>query len=505
MKWLKFWSKSDKELPGRKDAKDSEQLEMDFFCHLSYMAAIATSGIARGGLFDYAAGLPYASASYFKRVVFVAKAFNHDYAEACNIVGQATKEPAVKELLLRLSGALASGEDIAVFLERESQVFSESYGDRYERRLEVLRKWTDAYVALTMTAAIVTVMAVVTLMIGNITIGFIMALSVLTILVTISGAWLIQRSAPKETKVHSLAYRSREQNLARSVAKITLPAGGVVVLALLVMQANLGWAMLAAGIFLFPMGLISWIDDQKIDKRDFDMGGILRTFGGVSQAIGATVNEVMGRLDFRSMGNLQNEVTLLYNRLRAGINQTLCWDGFVGETGSEQVNRSVRIFRDAIELGGEPERVGNDASGFVMKVALLRAKRGLIAAGTTWLTIAMHAILITLVIFIQKTLVVFSGLVESIMPKGAEQGVLAADVMPSFGMFTSGSSAMGMLSFMVLVIVIVLSVSNAFAIYAVGGGHIYKLAFYLAIMMTISGAALVFIPLVVDMLFSGMA
>jgi len=120
---LKFWSKNDRK---SKDSFDSQLLDMDFFCQLTYMSAIATSGIARSGLFDYALKLPYISARYFKKINFVAKMFNHDYSQACRIVGEKTKEPEVKGLLLRLSGALDSGEDVANFMERESHIFSES-------------------------------------------------------------------------------------------------------------------------------------------------------------------------------------------------------------------------------------------------------------------------------------------------------------------------------------------------------------------------------------------
>ncbi len=62
----------------REKSFDPQLLAVDFFCQLSYMSAIATSGITRSGLFDYAAALPYISARYFKRAVFVARAFNHD-------------------------------------------------------------------------------------------------------------------------------------------------------------------------------------------------------------------------------------------------------------------------------------------------------------------------------------------------------------------------------------------------------------------------------------------
>ncbi len=499
MKWYKFWSKGDEDAS---KPVNSEILEMDFFCQLTYMAAIATSGISRTGLFQYAANLPYLSARYFQKANFVAKAFNHDYAEACRMVGQSTAEPEVKSLLLRLSGALSSGEDIAVFLERESQVFSDSYSNQYGRRLEVLKKWTDAYVAMIMTSAIVTVMSVVTMMIGNVTTGFILALSALTVIVTMAGAWLIYHTAPREIKVHSLPCRSKEQDMARAIVKITLPVIGIMIVAMAIMGIDIGWMMLSSGVLLFPLGFVSRKDDQNIEKRDMDIAGLLRTLGGVSQAIRATVSEAMGRLDFHSMGSLKEDVELLYTRLLAGISPDRCWERFVGETGSEQVNRSVRIFWDGVNLGGEPERVGNDASAFAMQISLLRAQRSIINSGMQWLAIAMHIILTGVVVFIYQTLVTFSSLVQEVAPEGGLTGVMPG--MQSFGLYGGGFAEMNLLHFMIIMIVVVLTLANAFAIYATGGGHIFKLSFYLAIMAVISGAALIFVPPAVNIMLTGM-
>jgi flagellar protein FlaJ len=497
---LKFWAKEDK-----KDTKgvDTELLDMDFFCQLSYMAAIATSGIARSGLIHRASQLPYMSARYFKKIDFVAKTFNRDYSEACRIVGEATKEPQAKALLLRLSGALSSGEDTASFLERESQIFSESYSNRYERRLETLRKWTDAYVAMVMTAAVVVVVAVVSIMIGSVTMGFIITISAFTILLTVAGAWLLHKFAPKEIKTHSLPYRSREQELVRKLAKFAIPTAGGVALIMLVMKTGLGWPMIAAGALLMPLGVISLLDDRKIDKRDNDIASFLRSLGGMSQAIGATITEAMGRLDFRSLGSLKDEVNLLYTRLLAGINPHLCWERFVGESGSEQVNRSVRIFQDGVTLGGEPERVGNDASSFAMKIALLRAKRGLVASGFSWLAIVMHLVITALVVFIYEILDTFSSFVTPMIP---EEG--AGEMMPPIftaGLFSGGSTDLNLLHFMVTLIIIVLTFVNAFAIYSTTGGHIFKLTFYLAITMAASGAAIVFVPNIVNTMFTTIA
>jgi len=124
-------------------------------------------------------------------------------------------------------------------------------------------------------------------------------------------------------------------------------------------------------------------DDRKVGKRDADVAAFLRSLGGVMQAIGATAAEAISRLDFRSLGILKQDVGLLHTRLLAGITPAACWDRFVCETGSELVNRSVRTFCDGISLGGEPQSVGNEASAYALKISLLRAQRGQIAAGFT--------------------------------------------------------------------------------------------------------------------------
>ena len=89
---------------------------------------------------------------------------------------------------------------------------------------------------------------------------------------------------------------------------------------MLVMKIDLGYMLLAASAFLFPVGFVAMTDDKKITQRDADISAFLRSLGGTMQAIGATAAEAMGRLDFRSLGILSEDVKLLYNRLLAGLN-----------------------------------------------------------------------------------------------------------------------------------------------------------------------------------------
>jgi len=482
----------------RKEGFDLQALDLDFFSQLTYMAAISTSGIARGGLFQYASRLPYIAARYFRKADFVARMFNHDYSRACQIIGEKTKETEVKALLLRLSGALSSGEGLPDFLERESEVFSESYENIYERRLEILRRWSDAYIALILTSALVTVMSVVSMMIGQVTAGFLLSLASMAIAVTIFGAWFMYHAAPRENRTHSLPYRSKEQNMARSIARITLAAGIVVFIFLVMNKVGLSWLMLAASALLFPLGVVAVIDDKKIGDKDTAIAGFLRSLGGVSQATGTTITEAMGRLDLRSLGTLKEDVNVLYTRLQAGIAPYLCWQRLVGETGSELINRTVRVFWDGVSLGGEPQRVGNEASTFANKIALLRAHRKLIASGFTWLTVTMHTMMVILAVFIYNVFLSFSRLVQTLMPESPSTEFYS---LPFSGVLGDGGIHTPLLYTMIVAIVIVLSFANAFAIHSAGGGHLFKLAFYLSITLAISGGAFIVVPPVVEMIF----
>jgi archaellum biogenesis protein FlaJ (TadC family) len=132
----------------------------------------------------------------------------------------------------------------------------------------------------------------------------------------------------------------------------------------------------------------------------------------------------------------------------------------------------------------------------------LRAKRAQIASGFTWLTIAMHAVLVALSAFIYSVFGTFSTLVDSLLPKDANSGALPT--LPAFGLFGQTSGYMGMLHFMVITVILILTVANALSIHFVNGGHILKLFFYLALTSAISGAVLVLVPQVVNVIFTPM-
>lgn len=483
---------------------NNDLLKADLFCHLTYMSALATSALTRSQMFDYASRLGFTSSVYLRRVHFLAKKLNYDYSEACRMVGESTKEAEPKAILLRMSGAIASGEDQALFFKRESEVMGETYGDEYERQVESLKKWTDAFVALIISASLVVVISVVSILIFPMQPSFIATLTFLMLISTVFGVWVMYRSAPKEIKTHRLSSTSKAQEIARkALFYVSIPLAVLALPALIFTNAGLGWSLIVLGLIICPTGIFAWWDDRRIDKNDEDIAGFIRSLGGITKTIGTTITEAISRLDFGSLSSLKKPVTRLNNALRFGVNPELCWEKFVCESGSEQINRSIRIFWDGVAVGGDPGKVGNQSSMFAMKIALLRGKRKAVSSGFYGLCVAMHATMALLLVGIYQIMWNFSQAMQK-MNSGAGEGMNAVAQLPTFAFFSNSSGQLQMLSMMSTAMLLMLTIVNPAAIKVVDGGHNYKYLYYLAIMMIITGLAEVFVPGMVAGMFSGL-
>ncbi|MDD5312298.1 MAG: hypothetical protein PHO26_04605 [Dehalococcoidia bacterium] len=473
---------------------NSDLLKGDLFCQLTYMSSLATAELNRAQLFDYTARLGLSSSVYIRQIHFMAKKLNYDYSEACRIVGEKTKEAVPKAFLLRMSGAISSGEDLAEFLKREAYVSGEHYGEEYERNVESLKKWTDAYTALIISASIVVVISVVSMLIFPMSPTSISLLTFVMLVAVLLGVWILYRASPKESKTHHLEQTSPGQTIARKVLLyVSIPLVAVSIPVLLFMNAGVGWGMIVVALLLMPPGFFIMYDDRQIDKNDADIAGFLRSLGGISKVIGTTVTEAITRLDFGSLASLKKPVSRLNTALKFGIRPDLCWQKFVNETGSEQVNRSVRIFWDGIVVGGDAQKVGNQASMFAMKISILREKRKMVSAGFSFLCIAMHATMAILLVGIYQIMLNFSQAMQK-MSVTAGDGMQAISQLPTFAFFADSSGPLTVLNMMVTAMLVMLTITNPAAIKFVEGGHSYKYIFYLSIILLISGISFVFVP-----------
>jgi len=479
-----------------------EPEDFDLLSQLTHMSAVATSGMSRTALFEGTAGLSYSTSKYFRQVHQVAQRLGYDYSQACEIVAETVKNDNVRNLLLHFSTALSAGEEESAFLLREAALQRETYAKEYGRKIESLQKWSDAYVALMVSATLVVVISMVSMMIYPFSPISIFGLAALMVCVTFIGAWLIFTVAPIEQKTHSLKHRSPEQERAAKLAKVMLPAAAVAALGAGIVL-GLAAAMFVLGLLIAPIGFVAFLDDRRIDARDRDIAAFIRAIGGVMSSAGITATDALGRLNRRSLGSLEPAVRRLHIRLTNGISPDLCWLRLAGESGSEVVSRSIRIFWDGVRAGGDTKQVSELSSDFALKVWLLRADRKLVATTFSWVVVPLHMVLLGILLFITQVVLVFNEQIGNIQLDAASTDLLSQAGVQDAVLMQFGSASF--IPMFVATVAIFITAANSFAPYGATGGHRLKLCLFAAVMLVMSGVTMFVVPHVVHGLFDNIA
>jgi flagellar protein FlaJ len=480
-----------------------EPEDFDMLSQLTHMSAVATSGMSRTALFEGTAGLSYSTSKYFRQVHLVAQRLGYDYSQACELVSETVKNENVRNLLLHFSTALSAGEEESAFLLREAALQRETYGKEYGRKIESLQKWSDAYVALMVSATLVVVISMVSMMIYPFSPIAIFALAALMVCVTFVGGWLIFTVAPIEVKTHGLKHKSPEQQRAGKLAKVMFPAAAVAGIGAGFLF-GLAASLCVVGLLIAPIGVASFMDDRRIDARDRDISAFVRALGGVMAAAGITTTDALGRLNRRSLGSLEPAVRRLHIRLKNGISPDLCWLRLAAESGSELVTRTVRIFWDGVRAGGDTKQVSELASDYALKIWLLRADRKLVSTTFSWVVLPLHAVLLAILMFITQVVIVFNQQITAIQGDSLSNSDLLNQAGVQSGL-PMQFSAITFVPIFVATVALFITAANSFAPYAAVGGHRLKLCLFAAIMMVMSAGVMFAVPHLVQGLFHNIA
>ena len=483
---------------------DPDASEYDLLTVLTYLSCISTAKVSREQLFEAAAKLGYGPSPYFAQVANLVQSLGYDFTKACHAVADSAEDDVMRSFLLRFGNSLASGEQEAAFLAREKHVAMEDYCNAYERDLATLSKWTDAFIALMVSANLVVLVALISNMIYDMGSTFLLMVEGVVIVTAALGAWLIYRIAPFDPVVHTLPDRAPEQKLMTTMARVLFPAALLMGLLTYQFGHSLGLALIVAALLIFPVGVLTQMLERKVNSRDRDIADFLRSLGSITAARSSTVIDSLKHIDQRAIGSLEPELKRLMSRVTAGIQTTRAWARFMAETGSDLVYRAVRAFWDGNDLGGDAEKVGQFSADMALRVSLLRAKRQLVSSTFNYVVIPMHIALIGILVFISEVVSAFNTkLVEAQAIVGSENTTsLSPEEIGIPGALGFEEFDTGFIKFMVMVVILVLTAVNAFAPRAAAGGHNFKLAFFGAFTMFATGVVLLTIPPMASSMFS---
>jgi archaeal flagellar protein FlaJ len=484
---------------------DQKALSFDLFTHISYMASMATAKASRDVMFEYAASLNLASTPYFVDINTLVNRLKYDYSEACRAIADRTENHDVSSLLLRMSGSLSSGEDEEEFLTREAAVMAELYRATYETNIESLRKWTDAYSAMIVSAGLIVVVSIISMMIWSLGPGMILMTGTVTMTVAIIGSWTIYLAAPKESYTRTSGLSAPNQVLAQRLFKLFVPIGFFVgFMTIAVSGGQLGIAFMIMGASLLPSGFIMNRDSRRLLKLDADVATATRMLGGVTDAIGTTVSDALSKVDRRSLGSLEPYFRRLEVRVRSGITPDRCWDHLIQESGSELMERTINIFWDALTIGGNPLVTGKTAAFFSSEISILREKRALVAQTFGYLSLPLHAAMVGLLVFIVNVMQLFadSMLSDTDAVDPSASGAAIPDIANSSGFNTFANVNFEFLNIIITAVVVVFTIANAVAPWAASGGHRMRVGYQFGVMMIISGLMLAIVPPIAGTIFT---
>jgi flagellar protein FlaJ len=464
----------------------------EMFYQLTYMSAMAAAGISRSKTFEIAAQSSTAAAEYFAAINTLVEEFRYDYPESCRRIGAKAKSENMRSFLLRLSDALRSGEPLADFLARESTVQGTDYENKYERDLEALKQWSNAFSSIAISVALIVIIQMISSMIYSVNkIGMLGMISA-GLLMSGFGAWIIWRSAPKEAMTVPFEQGSDAQRRALRLFRMIAPITAASAAVLSLMGLSIGWILIWIAVLLLPVGIITLISDRKTNKKDEEFSTFLRSTGGMATSSGTTLKQALTKIDLSSFPHLEEDITRLSTRLQALVDPEICWHKFGLESGSKLISEVVDIFYGAVKIGGDPERVGYLCSLFTSKTSQLRAKRRLIAGTFSALTSIMQAIDAGLMVFVLSIINDFTKLVAELMPQDSAAVEGQAGIGMSMASFTPAE--LHFLSAITIVMIFLLAIISATAIISTDGGSKLKIALYLALTMFISGISFLVVP-----------
>ncbi|MEC7733698.1 MAG: type II secretion system F family protein [Chloroflexota bacterium] len=510
-----------------KVSSDNQVIGFDLFSQLTYMAILSRGGVTRDRLLEYCGRQRYITAVFFEYINLMARSMGVEYTRAFQAVAQRAKAPRIKSLLLRFSASISSGSSESDFVLQEARAESEHYGNDYERNVENLRKWTDAYAAVLVAVTLIMVVSQVSSLLGSTSASFIYLMLFTLGGVTSVGVYLIYKVAPYETITYDpVSGTTPDRKLAKFLFMTCGPAGlslGVLgFLALLDRGVSpvtaSGSVFAVTGISLLPSAFLAMRDANRVNNIDQELPVFLRAIGSIAGSGGVTLTEALRRIDTKSYQYLRDPLERLRTRLESGLPSVECWETFSRETGSELVSRTSGMFVDGVEVGCNPGQIGEICSDYAQNISELRAKRKLTSSTFSFLTMTMHAVMALILVFVLEIIISFNSKLGSIVGVSDRENCLNQVSVPA-GMDTAGIKLpkpeelcasvdvfqMGNISTLqttIILAVVILTIANALAPKFSEGGNNLKIITFLAVTCLTSGVVMFVVPKVTAALLS---
>ena len=322
-----------------------------------------------------------------KKISVLSNQWRMPLAKTFRFISARTPSKILKDFLDRFSQSLDSGVEHREFIETEQEAVIQEYKTMYESSNENVVILNEVYVA--MLIAIIFVMSlgiVLPIIMGTEDMNMFIYLSSFLLIISEGMLmYLLKAMVPPDEIWHMTGEIGELEEKLNRIFKISIVL--VIVLGAVFFigkyQMNLPiisvmpFEILVAIAFspLLIIGIIVFIEEQNISRKERNFLSFLPALGSISTMRGGKINDSVYYLSEKDYGVLTEHIRNLYRRLRTRINDNAAWEWFGVDTGSNYIQRSSEMFREATYAAANPRTVSRMISENIRKIRDLRVKK----------------------------------------------------------------------------------------------------------------------------------
>ncbi len=302
-------------------------------------------------------------------------------------ISKRTPSKILSDFLDRFSQSLNSGVEPREFIENEQSAVLEDYKTMYETSNDNITLLNEVYVSLLISIIFVMSLGIVLpiIMGTNDMNQFLFLSSFLLIISEVMLLYLLKAMVPTDEVWHRTGEKGELEDQIETQFQVCIMAsvGIGILLFILKYLSNLPLITdlpfeiiiaLACTPLIVP-GFKTYAAESMMHRKERNFLSFLPALGSISTMRGGKINESVYYLSQKDYGVLTTHIRALYRRLRTRINDDQSWEWFGVDSGSNYIQRSCEMFRQATAASANPRNTSRMIVENVRKIRDLRVKK----------------------------------------------------------------------------------------------------------------------------------
>ena len=426
-----------------------------------------------------------------RRIATLAVEWGFGFAKAIRVVVKETRNKVFRDFLMRLGELLNIGEDPEIFLDVERRALLTEMQAHYGRIVEATKLLLGVYTSSVSSSMFMAITVIIFSMLFSSSVNTVIAAYIGIAAALIFLVYVLYRMLPRERLTHNIGEYPPERTKYRILLIIGISLSIVIGLVIYGYSGNPSLAMSLGALPLLIPGFYAKKIEKKIREIEAFFPIFVRSFGLTYATVPHTPKALTSTLR-SNYGPLTRYLQRLLARLTIGVDPKVSWRKLIVETWSELLRRNVNVLFDAIDAGGDLANVGTVLSETSFRIMDIRKQRIQVTKAFESTVYIIHSLLVAVLTFVLELLSIFYKLMLTLQT--VESGLHTILPFQPIPLDTTILAT--------VVFIIVMAITNAFAIKVAQGGMYETVWVPLSVLLAISGLVMFGIKFMTSMMFA---